>query len=307
MVAAAGGGVVLSLSIRVLIRHWLPRCLGAALRMALGAALGMQGDVAAAADGPVRVAIDANTHAIADLIGARLHVVLSPGGSEQWLDADVDDGEGGGRVRSDDYNFDGHRDLAVTAMLGQVNEATLVFLFDPKQRRFQPLTAPARPAVQCEGFWNLTPEPQQRSLSSSCRSGPMWYADVYRYGPDGRLYVYTTQQRIESPAIQELLGPGSEDGMPFSVWPRFDAHGAVIDTAIGQSLDAPRPATFQVQVPRLPLYATATAATTRRYVIEGDRLQALDVSADQSRVRVRYRSASHALIEGWIRADEAMP
>ncbi|MEA5125780.1 FG-GAP repeat protein [Xanthomonas floridensis] len=266
----------------------------------------LPGAAAAAAVGE-DVMLDAHTRARATLEGTRLHVVVQPGSQEQWLDADLDDGNATGSVHSDDYNFDGYPDLAVTAMLGQVNEATRVFLYDSAQRRFRLLTAPARPAVQCEGFWNLTPDLQQRSLSSSCRSGPMWYSDVYRYAPDGRLYVYTTQQRIESPAIQEVLGPGTEDGMPFSVWPRFDAHGAVIDKAIGQSLDAPRPATFQVQVPRLPLYATATAAATRRYLIKGDRLQALDVSADQSRVLVRYRSASHGVIEGWIRADEAMP
>lgn len=95
--------------------------------------------------------------------------------------------------------------------------------------------------------------------------------------------------------------------MPFSVWPRFDAQGRVIGTEIGQSLEAPRPATFQVQVPRLPLYATPTATTTRRYLIEGDRLEALDVSTDQTRLQVRFRSAGHAESTGWIRADQAMP
>ncbi|MCD0247749.1 hypothetical protein JWH11_12865 [Xanthomonas melonis] len=48
-------------------------------------------------------------------------------------------------------------------------------------------------------------------------------------------------------------------------------------------------------------------ATTRRYLIKGDRLQALDVNLDQSRVQVRYRSARHAVIEDRRGADEAIP
>ncbi|MEA9577401.1 hypothetical protein VC218_00255 [Xanthomonas nasturtii] len=277
----------------------------AAMRVALGAALGLLGFAATAADGQVQVAIDATTHATASLVGARLHVVLSPGGSEQWLDANVDDGEGGVSVRSDDYNFDGHRDLAVTAMLGQVNEATLVFLFDPVQRRFRPLAAPTRPAVQCDGLWNLTPDAKDRSLTSACRSGPMWYSDQYRYASDGRLYVYRSQQPIESPDIQSLLGRDGDDAYPLSVWSTFDAYGGVIATAIGETLESPMPVQLRVQVARLPLYATPTAASTRRYLVQGDRADALDVSADGMRIKLRYRSATAGEVVGWVAVDAA--
>lgn len=288
-------------------RRWQVPHLGTVARGGVLAAAALLTCAASARDTHVQLTLDAHTRATASLVGTRLHVVLAPGGQEQWLDADLDEGEATGSIRSDDYNFDGHPDLAVTVMLGQVNEATRVFLYDPAQRQFRLLTAPTRPQVQCAGFWNLTPDPQQRSLSSSCRSGPMWYADVYRYDAAGRLYVSTTQQPIAAQAILDVLGPGTEEGMPFSVWPRFDAQGAVIGTEIGQSLEAPRPATFQVQVPRLPLYATPTATTTRRYLIKGDRLEALDVSADQTRLQVRFRSAGHAESTGWISADQAMP
>ncbi|CCG38328.1 putative uncharacterized protein [Xanthomonas citri pv. mangiferaeindicae LMG 941] len=170
------------------------------IAMAGGLAFG-----AAADDTRLRLTLDAQTHATAALVGQRLHVVLSPGDAEQWFDANVDAGEGRVQLRSDDYNFDGHPDLAVSAMLGQVNEAVWVFVFDPARRRFRALAAPTRPAVQCEGFFNLVADQQQRSLTSSCRGGPMWYADVYRYDAGGRLYVWRTQQRIESPQIQTLL------------------------------------------------------------------------------------------------------
>ncbi|SUZ28677.1 hypothetical protein CPBF424_24990 [Xanthomonas euroxanthea] len=261
---------------------------------------------AAARDASVQVTIDAHTHATATLVGERLHVVFAPGGKEQWLDANVDDGEGGAGVDSDDYNFDGHPDLAVSAMLGQVNEAVLVFVFDPAQRRFRALIPPTRPAVQCEGLFNLTPDRQQRSLTSSCRSGPMWYADVYRYAADGRLYVATTQQPIASPQIQTLLDPGSDDGMPLSVWPRYDARGVRVSSAIGTTLDAPMPVQLHVQVARLPLYATPSATSTKRYLVQGDRADALDVSADATRVQVRYRSADRGDIVGWIEVAAAM-
>ncbi|WP_386134518.1 XAC2610-related protein [Xanthomonas arboricola] len=304
MVAAGGGGVVLSLAtMRLEHPH---RLHVSAARKLLFAALGGLSFACFARDTSVQVTLDANTQATATLVGARLHVVLGPGGKEQWFDANLDEGEGGTGVDSDDYNFDGHADLAVSAMLGQVNEAVLVFVFDPAQRRFRALTAPTRPAVQCEGFFNLTPDRQQRSLTSSCRSGPMWYADVYRYAADGRLYVARTQQPIASPDIQTLLDPGTGDGIPLSVWPSYDARGAKVSSEIGTTLDAPMPVQLRVQVARLPLYATPTATGTKRYLVQGDRADALDVSADATRVQVRYRSAGRGDIVGWIEVAAAM-
>ncbi|CAD0315113.1 FG-GAP repeat protein [Xanthomonas hortorum] len=286
--------------------EYLRRMRVRAARALLFAALGGVSFASLARDTSVQVQIDAHTRATATLVGARLQVVFSPGGKEQWFDANVDDGEGGTGVDSDDYNFDGHPDLAVSAMLGQVNEAVLVFVFDPAQRRFRALTAPTRPAVQCEGFFNLTPDKQQRSLTSSCRSGPMWYADVYRYAADGRLYVARTQQPIASPDIQTLLDPGTDDGMPLSVWPRYDARGAKVSSEIGTTLEAPMPVQLRVQVARLPLYATPTATSTKRYLVQGDRADALDVSADATRVQVRYRSAGRSDSVGWIEVAAAM-
>ncbi|MFB8926544.1 XAC2610-related protein [Xanthomonas arboricola pv. juglandis] len=285
---------------------YLRRLRVGAARVLLSTALTGLSFAAVARDTSVQVTIDAHTHAAATLVGERLHVVFTPGGKEQWIDANMDQGGGGTGVDSDDYNFDGHPDLAVSAMLGQVNEAVLVFVFDPAQRRFRALTAPTRPAVQCEGFFNLTPDTQQRSLTSSCRSGPMWYADVYRYAADGRLYVATTQQPIASPDIQTLLDPGSDDGMPLSVWPRYDARGVRVSSAIGTTLDAPMPVQLRVQVARLPLYATPTTTSTRRYLVQGDRADALDVSADATRVQVRYRSAKRGDSIGWIEVAAAM-
>ncbi|WP_411757938.1 XAC2610-related protein [Xanthomonas arboricola] len=285
---------------------YLRRLRVGAARVLLSTALTGLSFAAVARDTSVQVTIDAHTHAAATLVGERLHVVFTPGGKEQWIDANMDQGGGGTGVDSDDYNFDGHPDLAVSAMLGQVNEAVLVFVFDPAQRRFRALTAPTRPAVQCEGFFNLTPDTQQRSLTSSCRSGPMWYADVYRYAADGRLYVATTQQPIASPDIQTLLDPGSDDGMPLSVWPRYDARGVRVSSAIGTTLDAPMPVQLRVQVARLPLYATPTTTSTRRYLVQGDRADALDVSADATRVQIRYRSAGRGDIVGWIEVAAAM-
>lgn len=353
MVAAAGGGVVLSplaglrtdRSVQLptatlasvhrrmsrVFMHWrasraqpASECLRTAssqLRMRLGflhlspvrAAralwVAMAGGLAfgaAADDTSLRLTLDAQTRATATLVGQRLHVVLSPGDAEQWFDANVDDGEGDVQLRSDDYNFDGRPDLAVSAMLGQVNEAVWVFVFDPAQRRFHALAAPTRPTVQCEGFFNLVADQQQRSLTSSCRGGPMWYADVYRYDAGGRLYVWRTQQRIESPQIQALLDSGSEDGMPLSVWPMYDPRGVKVASEIGTTLEEPMPVQLHVQVRRLPLYATPTATVTKRYLVRGDQADALDVSADGTRLQVRYRSAGRSDSVGWIEVDAAM-
>ncbi|OLK88607.1 hypothetical protein BXOR1_11710 [Xanthomonas oryzae pv. oryzicola] len=261
---------------------------------------------AAADNASVRLTLAAKTHATATLVGHRLYVVLAPGGAEQWFDANVDGGEGGVQLRSDDDNFDGHPDLAVSAMLGQVNEAMLLFLFDPAQRRFRALAASTRPAVQCERFFNLVADKRQRRLISSCRSGPMWYADVYRYDAGGRFYVVQTPQRIASPQIQMRLDQGGDDGLPVLVWPTYDPHGIKIVSAIGTTLEAPMPVQLHMQVARLPLYATPTATTTKHSLVSGDQADALDVSADGARLQVRYRSAGRSDSVGWIDVDAAL-
>lgn len=53
--------------------------------------------------------------------GSRVTIRFPPSAKTRTLDVDVYDEEGHYRLASDDYNFDGHRDLAAHALLGMVN------------------------------------------------------------------------------------------------------------------------------------------------------------------------------------------
>nr|WP_238319384.1 hypothetical protein [Xanthomonas maliensis] len=135
----------------------------------------------------------------------------------------------------------------------------------------------------------------------------MLYTDVYRYADDGRLYVYRSQRKIDADDIQSLLGSEEAASFPLSVWSTYGPQGNVIATAIGRTEDSPMPVPLYVRVARLPLYASDTAVGTRRYLVQGDRADALDVSADGRRIKLRYHSATAGELIGWADVDAAKP
>ncbi|MFP3615965.1 hypothetical protein SB778_38665, partial [Paraburkholderia sp. SIMBA_050] len=79
---------------------------------------------------------DAVTARVEHADGTRITIRFLPSGKTQVLDVGISDEEGHYRLTSDDYNFDGHRDLAAYAPLGMVNERSGIFLYDAAHQRF---------------------------------------------------------------------------------------------------------------------------------------------------------------------------
>ena len=77
-------------------RRWQVPHLGTVARGGVLAAAALLTCAASARDTHVQLMLDAHTRATASLVGTRLHVVLAPGGQQQWLDADLDEGEATG-------------------------------------------------------------------------------------------------------------------------------------------------------------------------------------------------------------------
>ncbi|KVH40176.1 XAC2610-related protein [Burkholderia cepacia] len=225
-----------------------------------------------------------------------------PGGKTQTLDVIAADEEGHYHLASDDYNFDGHRDLAMHATLGMVNDSYGIYLYDAARQQFGPLRMPAGNMRHgnCDGLVNVVAKPKARVLYSSCRGGPIWYTDAYRFDGGGKMYLYQSSEAIPDD-LRDLLDAGNG---PSSMLLTYDAQGRRVarrPDAYGGGTVA-----FKVRPARLPLHDAMTDAPTRRYVVAGDTLELIDASADFQWLKVRYRNPHAGAVQGWVSAKDAM-
>lgn len=279
-----------------------------ALALATACAFGGAAHAATATPASTTIKIDETTRAqITRVDGTHVRVRILPDGTTQTLEVKVADEEGKFGIESADYNFDGHRDLSFAATLGQVNREYQIFLYDAAQRRFEPLRMASEkgPNGNCDGLWNLSPDPKARVLNSSCRGGPMWYTDAWRYRADGRLYLY--QASAPLPDEVNALFDSAEDSGPDSILLTYDETGRVVARE-AQAYGGGK-VTMKVKVARLPLHETAQSTPTKRYVVAGDALDVLNVSDDGSWLKVRYRNPRGnprpGAVMGWVAASEA--
>ncbi len=264
--------------------------------------------VAVASDDQVlRIDLGAGQVATARVEAQGTLALLLPSGRQQRLDG-VADADGGGRLSQLDVDFDGRPELVARAAVGQVNEAVAVYRFDPQQGRFAPLPLPAGSNAQCGGLMGLDVDTANRTVSSSCRSGPMWYVDLYRYH-DGRLYLYRAERTLMLGDALEatiFVKQTAESG-PMAVWSTYDPTGKVVETAISDGLVTPRndrpllAFSGQVVPARLPLYARPGDTATRRYLVREDRVELLD--EQDGWVKVRYANPTRGDILGWVNAN----
>ncbi|HEX7989239.1 MAG TPA: SH3 domain-containing protein [Stenotrophomonas sp.] len=262
----------------------------------------------AADDSEIRFEVAAGVSAHARLLGdGSVEVGSNRSPARQVLPASTNEEGGGTRLGHADYNFDGYQDLDSSATLGQVNESVTVYLYEPASGQFRALAAPEGPEISCEGFWSLTPDPATRTLSSSCRSGPMWYSDIYRFAGD-RVYLYRSMRNafLDTEALAQVLALAEvEDAEILTVWSTWDAAGKRLETAIWNAFDpplkdAPMPGRSASVVPdKLLLYSKAGDTATKRYLLKGDRVELLD-EAD-GWLQLRYRNPSRGPVLGWVK------
>ncbi|MGH8040168.1 MAG: SH3 domain-containing protein [Stenotrophomonas sp.] len=233
-----------------------------------------------------------------------IDVQILPAGTRQRLPA-AQDADGQSQLSSEDIDFDGYPDLVARAPVGQVNEAVAVYRYDARQARLTALVPTTHGQEQCGGLMGLAVEAATRTLTSSCRSGPMWYVDVYRYnGP--ALYLYRAERMsMLGDALDAVVAVKQpDDSGPLAVWSTFDAAGKVLETAIADGLEAPRsgvplqPVSGRVVPERLALYARPGDTATRRYLVAGDTVALLDER--DGWVQVRYANPTHGAIVGWV-------
>ncbi|MGE8247387.1 MAG: XAC2610-related protein [Stenotrophomonas maltophilia] len=236
--------------------------------------------------------------------GGSIAVLLTPSGTRQVLPGAAD-ADGTARLSAEDVDFDGRPELVARASVGMVNEAVAVYRYDPAEQQVVALEPVSTDGAQCGGLMGLTVDAATRTLGSSCRGGPMWYVDQYRY--DGtRLYLYRAERLL---MLDELLEPyvlvkQTANSGPLAVWSTFDPAGKVLETAIGDGLDTPPagtplvPVSGRVMAARLPLYSQPGDAATKRYLVRDDRVELLDER--DGWVQVRYENPTRGAVRGWV-------
>lgn len=284
------------------------RCRFAAHGLLVAVFLLLAAPAFAADDSEIRFEVAAGVSAHARLLGdGSVEVGSNRSPARQVLPASTNEEGGGTRLGHADYNFDGYQDLDSSATLGQVNESVTVYLYEPGSGQFRALAAPEGPEISCEGFWSLTPDPATRTLSSSCRSGPMWYSDIYRFAGD-MVYLYRSMRNafLDTEALAQVLALAEvEDAEILTVWSTWDAAGKRLETAIWNAFDpplkdAPMPGRSASVVPdKLLLYSKAGDTSTKRYLLKGDAVELLD-EAD-GWLQLRYRNPHRGSVLGWVK------
>lgn len=261
----------------------------------------------AADDSDIRFEVTPGVTAHARLLeDGRIEVGTNRSPRRQLLQATSDE-EGHSRLGHADYNFDGYQDLDSSATLGQVNESVFVYLYEPASGQFRLLPEPSAVDINCAGFWSLQSDAATRTLTSSCRSGPMWYTDIYRYnGPT--LYLFRTMRTafVDTGRLAQVLAMDSANDMDVpAVWSTHDPSGRTLEHALGNGLEAPdsnaplKGHGASVVPARLPLYGHSGDTSTRRYLLKGDKVELLDVVDDW--LQVRYQNPARGPILGWVK------
>lgn len=196
----------------------------------------------------------------------------------------------------DDYDFDGHPDLAIRVPVGMVNSVYHLYLYRPVLRHFERLHMPSElmERANCSELSQLQPDKAQRVLYSHCRSGPRWYYDAYRFDESGAPWLYKTLH------VRHDYDPDAP--VFFPVFEKtLDPQGRIIASRALD--DGDQPLTWTVPAPRLHLHERPEETSrSKAYLIAGDVCEVLD---QQGRwLQIRYASRKGPL-ERWVSLDEA--
>ncbi|MCP3325805.1 hypothetical protein CF139_02770 [Aeromonas hydrophila] len=194
-----------------------------------------------------------------------------------------------------DFNFDGYKDIAITNYLGMVNNAFYVFLYDHVNTAFKELKIAdsKTPTSACGDLYNLAVQLDSLSLVSSCRSGPVWYYDSYRYNAQGELWLYkTTEYQIQNSEI---------DTFPLYEH-TFNQKGEKLDT-VAIDFDGKK-ILWSVTSEKAFLYSSPEKKSkTKAYLIHNDKVEILEQKDDW--IKIRFASRKGPLVR-WLYLPEAI-
>lgn len=193
-----------------------------------------------------------------------------------------------------DYNFDGYQDISIYNALGMVNNIYYIFIYDYKSKEFRKIKIanPTKPISACGEFYNLDVQPKTLTLFSTCRSGPVWYYDVYRYNDQGELWLYkTTEYQIQNSEI---------DTFPLYEI-TFNQNGEQLDK-VAIDFDGKK-FIWSIKAEKVFLYfSPEKKSKTKAYLIRNDKVEILAQKDDW--IQISYASRKGPLVS-WLSLVEA--
>lgn len=237
-----------------------------------------------------------------------IQVQLPSGATQQLPRAPSESPESETKLMALDVDFDGQLDLVVQIPVGMVNFSTLVYKFDRNLGRFMTLPVIRKARRSCGEFGWIEVDSENQVLRSSCRSA-IWRVDVYRPS-NGVLYLYRSERVLALPKLNgEVLSLETMrfDG-PLAVWTGYSATAEIEEQVINDGLavpdnGSPLVALKATVVPaRLSLFDRPGASSTKRYLVQGDRVELLD--EQDGWVKLRYRNPKQGAVVGWINVKD---
>ncbi|MCX8999389.1 hypothetical protein NOF55_19975 [Rhizobiaceae bacterium BDR2-2] len=197
----------------------------------------------------------------------------------------------------EDYDYDGHPDLAVGLPAGMVDIGYGLYLYDSGSKSYAMFDVPDAVADRqnCGGFWSIERLPERKAIYSTCRGGARWHHDVLRIEPDRSVWI-VEQSRVPEDAVD---------------WPYFskpmrsvsyDRRGNILSEDVISPEE--REEVWDVPVERLALYsAPQETARTRAYLIRGDVAIILAFRGDDW-MKIAYNGRKDR-IERWVSLKDA--
>lgn len=221
------------------------------------------------------------------------YYLLTTGNEKQQLKC-VDDNLESDVIKKD-FNFDGYKDIAITNYLGMVNNLYSLFLYDRVTKKFKEIKIATlkRTESACGELYNPMVKVDTFSLVSSCRSGPVWYYDTYRYNDKGELWLYkTTEYQIQNSEI---------DTFPLYEI-TFNQKGEILDT-VAIDFDGKK-ILWPITSEKTFLYSSPKKTSkTKAYLIHNDKVEILEQKDDW--IKIRFASRKGPLVR-WLYLPEAI-
>lgn len=229
------------------------------------------------------------------------YVLIQPDGTPLVILSDTDiEGENASPVfQVNDFNYDGHDDLAVGISAGMVDQSFDLYLYQPNTKSFARFEIPVEltDRLNCQGFWSIELRPKDKAIFSTCRGGPRWYHDILRIEPDGSVWI----------SEQTEVSEGDRIEWPYFARPvvnvTYDQQGDVVSEKVATEEEAGVDPEWEVPVEKLSLYTAPDAATkSQSYLIKGDQTRMLEFKSHWMKIAFKGKKQT---IERWISLREA--
>ena len=200
------------------------------------------------------------------------------------------------RLFVDDFNFDSFLDIAIPELSqDDVNNYNALYIFDRSSKSFKFMPLPEGTNCQSETLNNPELEPASKTVFTSCRGGPSWYSEGFRF-EHGKPYLRLSRE------MAFLEGFAEKDNL---LWREttFDRNKRRIGIKF---LDYETAKTPVRRIPKAKVFLYSTPqeeAITSSYIIQNDLITILEVKESDSGqwLKIAYQSQKLGRIKRWIR------